>query len=140
MELFPPSNYFALLFPSPRSERTVACAIRRDLVFKMELQLALLFAGIIAFSDSARGKGTTLGTVTLWLCPFPLLRGLVLHKHPLCPRRCCCGQGLVPCTFFICTEVQARAHLWCLLTCMVWGRRLGWSAVTAALLSSVRHR
>ncbi|XP_064275036.1 fibroblast growth factor receptor-like 1 isoform X1 [Passer domesticus] len=63
-----------------KSERTVACAIRRDLVFKMELQLALLLAGIIAFSDSARGppriadkvihrQSVRLGRTIKLLCP-----------------------------------------------------------------------
>lgn len=36
----------------------MSCTTRRGLAFTMDLQLALLFAGIIAFSDSARGKGT----------------------------------------------------------------------------------
>lgn len=47
----------------------------------MELQLALLLAGIIAFSDSARGKGTALGAITLGLSPFPLL-----HKPTAPPQ------------------------------------------------------
>lgn len=83
--VFVPSNYFALLFSASRSERPVACTIRRDLVFKMELQLALLFAGIIAFSDSARGKETALAAKALPLVPFPLPRWARAPQTPAVP-------------------------------------------------------
>lgn len=52
----PISNYFVLFFAASRSEGTVAGGLRRALAFAMELQLALLLAGVIAFSDAARGK------------------------------------------------------------------------------------
>lgn len=81
----PPVFILLSLSLASRSERTVACTIRRDLVFKMELQFALLLAGIIAFSDSARGKEPA-------LCDsHPSLRsiGIKLQKHSVPSERPC---------------------------------------------------
>lgn len=83
--LFFPSNAFAFRFPASRSERTVASTIRRALVCKMELQLVLLFAGIIAFSDSARGKETGRAADAPPLTPFPLLRRARAPRTPAVP-------------------------------------------------------
>lgn len=83
--LFFPSNAFAFHFPASRSERTVASTIRRAPLFKMELQLALLFAGIIAFSDSARGKETGRAADAPPLAPFPPPRQARAPRTPAVP-------------------------------------------------------
>ncbi|TFK09986.1 proto-oncogene tyrosine-protein kinase receptor Ret [Platysternon megacephalum] len=57
-----------LLHSSHGFERSVICTIQTEPVFKMELQFALFFVGIIAFSDSARGKENELYTALEMVC------------------------------------------------------------------------
>lgn len=85
----------------------------------MELQLALLLAGIIAFSDSARGKETALAAHAATRARL---------SAPQCPRRDPQRELLSvrtrPMHELICAGVQARAHVLYLLYLCVLGPSL----------------
>lgn len=63
--------------PFPAAPRTAARIAHRDPLFTMGLQLALLLAGIVALSDSARGKDRAARAL--------LLAALPCTRAPLLP-------------------------------------------------------
>lgn len=77
--------------PFPAAPRTAARTAHRDPLFTMGLQLALLLAGIVALSDSARGKDRA--APALLLAALPCTRAPLLPPGAAgCSVDLCCGR------------------------------------------------